>query len=73
MNEITDISVLAELKDLETLYLFANKISDITALEGLTELKELHIYGNPIDLDDPDTARIIEALREQGTEVYDSI
>lgn len=42
-------------------------------LEGLTELKELHIYGNPIDLDDPDTARIIEALREQGTEVYDSI
>ena len=44
-NSISDISVLAGLTNLTSLFLWGNSISDISALAGLTNLKALHLGG----------------------------
>ena len=47
-NAISDISPLAGLTRLTTLYLHYDSISDISPLAGLTNLTELTLYTNPI-------------------------
>ena len=47
-NNISDISVLSNLKSLEELDLSENNISDISILSGLTNLKKLTLSGNEI-------------------------
>ena len=48
-NAIKDLTPLAELKTLRTLYLDRNNISDITALKDLASLEELLLYKNNIE------------------------
>lgn len=48
-NAIKDLTPLAELKTLRTLYLDRNNISDITALKDLVNLEELLLYKNNIE------------------------
>ena len=45
-NEISELSPLAELKNLTDLILDDNKISDITPLSGLTKLNRLNLRSN---------------------------
>ena len=47
-NNISDISALSGLTNLETLDLDDNNISDISALSGLTNLERLYLYDNPL-------------------------
>lgn len=47
-NEIADISSIAQLPGITTLFLQNNQISDIKALSGLETLKVLYLSGNPI-------------------------
>ena len=47
-NSISDISPLARLKKLETLFLDHNQIRDVRPLERLTNLKILRLQENPI-------------------------
>ncbi|MCK4958980.1 MAG: leucine-rich repeat domain-containing protein, partial [Planctomycetes bacterium] len=47
-NQIVDISVLSELKDLIVLALGGNQIVDISALSGLTSLIDLSLTSNSI-------------------------
>lgn len=47
-SNISDISVLARLTDLEQLDLEGNQIRDISPLKGLTKLEYLCLSGNPI-------------------------
>lgn len=47
-HHITDITPLANCKQLEYLELFTNRVSDITPLAGLTELRHLNLCNNPI-------------------------
>ena len=47
-NSISDISPIAELTNLEALYLGNNPISDISPLAGLNELRELSLDNNSI-------------------------
>lgn len=47
-GDITDISPLAGLKQLEYVDLSGNRISDITPLAGLTNIKELYLAYNQI-------------------------
>lgn len=54
-EKITDISVLAEFKNLEQLYIYDNRIEDISPLKGLTKLEALDLGNNRI--------RNIEALK----------
>ena len=69
MNEISDISILANLGKLEILRLFDNQIDDIAALEHLAALQELFLRNNPLNLEDPETLRILNVLDEQGTKI----
>ena len=69
MNEIDDISCLADLIKLKTLWLFENQISDITVLADLTDLKELWLEDNPLDLDDLATKAILDTLSSRGVEI----
>ena len=49
LNEpLTDISFLADFKNLQSLILVLNNISDISALSGLTNLTDLCLGGNQI-------------------------
>ena len=47
-SNITNIDVLANFTNLESLIIYDNNISDISALSNLTNLKELHINVNNI-------------------------
>ena len=47
-NQIRDVSPLAELTNLTTLFLVRNQISDVSPLARLTRLKELHLSWNDI-------------------------
>ena len=47
-NQISDLTSLAELTNLKTLYLYGNQITDLTPLAGLTGLTELDISCNQI-------------------------
>jgi hypothetical protein len=49
LNQISDISPLANLSNLVYLHLGWNQISDISALGNLTTLYGLHLEGNQID------------------------
>jgi len=69
-NEITDISPLAALSDLEELWLQNNEISDISPLvenRGLAAGDEVHLEGNP--LDGRSISDFIPQLQERGVEV----
>ena len=50
-NQIIDVSVISELKNLIELDLFANQVRDISALSDLKKLKLLDITGNPLNPD----------------------
>lgn len=52
-KDITDLTPLANLKNLEALSIRDNKITDVSPLAGLTELKYLHLYENHISNIDP--------------------
>ena len=45
--QLTDVSSLAGLKNLKTLYLDNNQLMDISPLMGLTQLKSLSLLFNP--------------------------
>lgn len=47
-KDISDISPLAECKNLKSIILSGNRITDIAPLQELQELEELHITGNPL-------------------------
>ncbi len=47
-SAISDVSSLAGLINLETLWIGNNEISDVSPLAGLTNLKELNLNQNPI-------------------------
>ena len=48
-NNISDISPLAELTELQVLYLGFNQIKDISPLAGLSKLELLYLDGNKIE------------------------
>ncbi|MDR1563353.1 MAG: leucine-rich repeat domain-containing protein [Oscillospiraceae bacterium] len=66
-NQITDVSPLAGLSGLYFLDLGYNQLEDITPLASLTSLDYLYLDGNNLDLTDPDTMQVIEALEANGT------
>ena len=47
-NQISDISAISGLTNLQMLYLGNNQISDISAVSGLTKLTGLYLYNNQI-------------------------
>ena len=47
-DNITNITLLAELTEMETLSLPENKITDLVPLSGLTNLTELNLAKNKI-------------------------
>ena len=47
-NNITDVTPLGSLKELEYLELFSNKVTDITAMAGCESLVDLNIANNSI-------------------------
>ena len=52
-EKISDIKPIAQLPNLEALYLYNNKITDITPLESLTKLKSLGLGENEISNMEP--------------------
>ncbi len=50
-HRLSDISVLAEFTQLESLDLADNEVSDVTAIAGLTRLRSLSLRDNPLDLE----------------------
>jgi Leucine-rich repeat (LRR) protein len=48
-NQISDLSPLAGLTNLQELYLHNNQVSDLSPLAGLTNLQELSLYWNQIN------------------------
>ena len=70
INQVSDISVLSELKNLQRLGLEYNQISDISALADLTKLETLRLYSNPV-LDNKSREEILEIVSgaENLTEV----
>ncbi|GAH14879.1 unnamed protein product, partial [marine sediment metagenome] len=47
-NQISDISPLAGLRNLERLYLYGNQISNLSPLAGLKKLVNLYLENNQI-------------------------
>lgn len=69
---VVDISVLADLEDLEALYLNSNGLDDISSLVGLTEMKDLKIWGNNIsDISALSQMTMLEDLWMQGNQISD--
>ncbi len=69
---VVDISVLADLEDLEALYLNSNGLNDISSLVGLTEMKDLKIWGNNIsDISALSQMTMLEDLWMQGNQISD--
>lgn len=69
-NEITDISVVSNMSNLERLDLENNKITDIKPISKLEKLVTLYLYGNPIsDITPLKNNGSIEALLIQKTDV----
>ena len=69
---VVDISVLADLEDLEALYLNSNGLDDISSLAGLTEMKDLKIWGNNIsDISALSQMTMLEDLWMQGNQISD--
>ena len=73
-NDITDLSVLAELPHLQYAELFMNDITDVTPLAACTELLDLNLCFNHVtDLSPLDSCRNLERLwasfnKEMGEE-----
>ena len=61
-QQITNISTLAKLKQLEDLYLGNNKLTDVSALAGLKYLKGLYLQKN--ELEDVGALANLEKLEE---------
>ena len=71
-EKITDISALAEFKNLESLYLSDNGIEDISPLRELTELNSLHLSGNRIqDMDALKDMKNLNFLSLYGNQISD--
>ena len=71
-EKITDISALAEFKNLESLYLSDNGIEDISPLRELTELYSLHLSGNRIqDMDVLKDMKNLNYLSLYGNQISD--
>ena len=71
-EKITDISALAEFKNLESLYLSDNGIEDISPLRELTELNSLHLSGNRIqDIDALKDMKNLNYLSLYGNQISD--
>jgi Leucine-rich repeat (LRR) protein len=71
-SEVSDVSPLAELKNLEHLELWGTQVSDLSALSGLNELKTLRITGSPVsDLSPLAELKSLERLDLSGTQVSD--
>ena len=71
-NRIEDLHLLANLTQLEWLYLSGNEISDLKPLAGLTQLKGLYLYSNEIsDLKPLANLTQLEVLNLSGNEISD--
>ena len=62
-NDISDISVLKYLTDLQILYLGNNKITDISVLKKLFKLKILNIKNLKLESDQIDCIKNLENLK----------
>lgn len=71
--QLTDISSLSTLTNLETIVLVNTGVQDISPLTGLTNLKEVVLYGLNLDVsEDSETYEVIQALESRGVQVsYD--
>jgi hypothetical protein len=58
--DVSDITLLQYLPEIEWLYLSRNKISDVSPLSGLRQLKQLRLDGNP--LESSDVEALVESL-----------
>ena len=67
-NQISDLTPLAHLPHLRSLYLRGNAISDLTPLVHLVNLRSLYLKGNP-PLNDASINEHVPALRRRGVEV----
>lgn len=71
-SEVSDVSPLAELKNLEHLELWSTQVSDLSALSGLNELKTLRITSSPVsNLSPLAKLKNLEQLDISGTQVND--
>lgn len=67
-NNISDISELATLHNLQVLSLERNEISDISPLQELENLNEVNVEANPIEAEEQ--LEMLEQLSEQGVVVH---
>lgn len=71
-EKITDISALAEFKNLTGLYINENEIEDISPLRDLTKLNTLDMYDNRIqDIDPLRNLKNLENLSIYGNQISD--
>ena len=71
-EKITDISALAEFRNLESLYISGNEIEDITPLRDLTDLITLSMSDNRIrDIDALKNLENLEYLSLYGNQISD--
>ena len=71
-EQVSNISVLAELKNLKSLYLWNNSISDISALSGLINLEKLNLDANDIaDISALSSLENLEELNLSGNDISD--
>jgi len=69
-NQISDLSPLSNLTNLQALYLNNNQIVDISPLvenEGLAEGDTINLQGNPLSAEAVNT--LIPELQDRGVEV----
>ena len=69
-NRVQDISAVAGLNSLSSLWMYSNRVSDFTSLEGLTELKVLMIRDNPI-ADKASLQKVFPRLGRTDVDVID--
>ncbi|MDF2650751.1 MAG: hypothetical protein K0Q73_6556 [Paenibacillus sp.] len=68
-NRIKDLSVLAEIPTLQTVYLDHNQITDISVLLKLQNLKTVAINDNPLN---DEAASIVQQLLAKGVKLVDT-
>ena len=72
VNEISDLSPLADLEHLSQLYVGGNQISDISPLTDMITLHQLHLNDNPIsDISPLATTDSLQQLMLARTQVTD--
>jgi hypothetical protein len=71
-TEVSDLSRLAEIKNLETLYLYNTEVTDLTPLAAMNNLRTLFLSNTPVtDLSPLAELQSLNELNLGGTEVSD--